>query len=147
MRLRGAEIETLGSRTVTGRLLAVTAEQVELPGGGGTITRHRLSVLTADGVRQVLLEDTDAVRFRDPDLQADIDRALAAVARHGERDRRALELRATGDGERTVRVGYVVEAPLWKTAYRVSLPEGGRRRHGSVPGLGGPGEPLRRGLE
>jgi hypothetical protein len=132
--LRGAEIETLGSRTVIGRLQAVTAEQVELPHGGGTTTRHRLSVLTADGVRQVLLEETDAVRFRDADLQAKIDRALAAVARHGERDRRALDLRATGDGERTVRVGYVVEAPLWKTAYRVSLPEAGAGETGLFQG-------------
>jgi hypothetical protein len=132
--LRGAEIETLGNRTVSGRLLAVSAEQLALPGDGGTITRHRLSVLTADGVRQVLLEEADAVRFRDPELQADIEAALAAVARHGERDRRALELRATGDGERTLRVGYVVEAPLWKTAYRVSLPEAGAGDSGLFQG-------------
>jgi hypothetical protein len=132
--LRGAEIETLGTRAISGRLMAVSAEQVALPGDGGTITRHRLSVLTSDGVRQVLLEETDAVRFADPDLQADIDAALAAVARHGERDRRALELRATGNGTRTVRVGYVVEAPLWKTAYRVSLPEAGAGDSGLFQG-------------
>ena len=132
--LRGAEIETLGDRTVSGRLLSVAAEQVRLPGDGGTLTRHRLSVLTDEGVRQVVLEETDAVRFLDPDLQADIDRALAAVARHGERDRRALELRATGEGERTLRVGYVVEAPLWKTAYRVSLPGTGAGDKGLFQG-------------
>lgn len=122
--LRGAEIETVGSRALSGRLLGVSAEQVAVA-GGGVITRHRLSVLTADGMRQVLLEEADAVRFRDPELQAKIDAALAAVARHGERDRRALELTATGEGKRTLRVGYVVEAPLWKTAYRVSLPQMG----------------------
>jgi hypothetical protein len=98
--LRGAEIETLGVRAISGRLLSVTPEQVVLPDGGGTLTRHRLSILTGDGVRQVMLEDADAVRFRDPDLQADIDAALAAVARHGERDRRSLDLRATGEGTR-----------------------------------------------
>jgi hypothetical protein len=123
--LRGAEIETLGVRAISGRLLSVTPEQVVLPDGGGTLTRHRLSILTDDGVRQVVLEDADAVRFRDADLQADIDAALAAVARHGERDRRLLDLRATGESERILRVGYVVEAPLWKTAYRVSLPQAG----------------------
>jgi hypothetical protein len=123
--LRGAEIETLGVRAISGRLLSVAAEQVVLPDGGGTVTRHRLSILTDDGVRQVVLEDADTVRFRDAGLQADIEAALAAVARHGERDRRALDLRATGEGERILRVGYVVEAPLWKTAYRVSLPQAG----------------------
>jgi hypothetical protein len=89
--LRGAEIEVLGNRALSGRLMSVTAEIVALPGDGGTLTRHRLSVLTDDGMRQVLLEEADAVRFRDADLQADIDAALAAVARHGERDRRALD--------------------------------------------------------
>ncbi|HUE45713.1 MAG TPA: DUF4139 domain-containing protein [Aestuariivirgaceae bacterium] len=123
--LRGAEIETLGVRAISGRLMSVTPEQIVLPDGGGTLTRHRLSILTDDGVRQVILEDADAVRFSDPELQADIDAALAAVARHGERDRRLLDLRATGDGTRLLRVGYVVEAPLWKTAYRVSLPRTG----------------------
>jgi hypothetical protein len=123
--LRGAEIETLGVRAISGRLLSVTPEQIALPDGGGTLTRHRLSILTDDGVRQVVLEDADAVRFRNPDLQAGIDAALAAVARHGERDRRSLDLRATGEGTRVLRVGYVVEAPLWKTAYRVSLPQAG----------------------
>ena len=131
--LRGAEIETLGNRALSGRLLGVSAEQVVLP-DGGTITRHRLSVLTADGIRQVLLEDTDAVRFRDPELQAQIDSALAAVARHGERDRRTLELIASGGGPRTLRVGYVVEAPLWKTAYRVGLPEAGTGDRGLFQG-------------
>jgi hypothetical protein len=123
--LTGAEIETLGVRAISGRLLSVTPEQAVLPDGGGTLTRHRLSILTNDGVRQVILEDADAVRFRDADLQAAIDAALAAVARHGERDRRFLDLRATGEAERILRVGYVVEAPLWKTAYRVSLPPAG----------------------
>jgi hypothetical protein len=133
--LRGAEIETLGVRAISGRLLSVTPEQVVLPDGGGTLTRHRLSILTGDGVRQVILEDADAVRFRDPDLQADIDAALAAVARHGERDRRSLDLRATGEGTRILRVGYVVEAPLWKTAYRVSLPQTGERARDGDSGL------------
>jgi hypothetical protein len=43
-------------------------------------------------------------------------------------------LTATGEGERTLRVGYVVEAPLWKTAYRVSLPEAGAGDSGLFQG-------------
>jgi hypothetical protein len=27
----------------------------------------------------------------------------------------------TGDGEREVRVGYVIENPIWKTSYRLVL--------------------------
>jgi hypothetical protein len=145
--LRGAEIETLGVRAISGRLLSVTPEQVVLPDGGGTLTRHRLSILTDDGVRQVVLEDADAVRFRDPDLQADIDAALAAVARHGERDRRILDLRATGEGSACC------GSATWSRRRCGKPPIGSvcrqgrrRRRQRAVPGLGGAGKPLRRGL-
>ena len=119
--LRGAEVRIAGSHELSGRLIAVTTEQVRLPGDGGTVTRHRLSLMTADGLRQAILEDIEALRLADGKLQAQLDTALAALAQHGERDRRALTLHTLGEGERTVRVAYVVEAPLWKTAYRLTL--------------------------
>jgi hypothetical protein len=132
--LRGAEIEVLGPRAVRGRLLAVSAEQTVLP-EGGTILRHRLSVLAPDGVRQIVLEEAEAVRFTSPELQAQLDRALQAIARHGERERRTLEVLATGEGRRTLRLGYVVAAPLWKSAYRVTLPEAGSEEPGLFQGF------------
>jgi len=119
--LRGAEVRIAGAHELSGRLVAVTEEQVQLPGDRGTVTRHRLSLMTADGLHQAILEDIEALRLADPKLQAQLDTALAALAQHGERDRRALTLHTTGQGERTVRVAYVVEAPLWKTAYRLTL--------------------------
>ena len=125
--LRGQEVRIAGSRELAGRLLAVTAEAAGVPGGDATVTRHRLSLITADGLRQVILEDIDALRLADPKLQARLDAALAAVAGEGDRERRTLTLHTTGQGVRTVRVAYVVEAPLWKTAYRLTLDgEGGQ---------------------
>src|SRR5207237_10604263 len=37
----------------------------------------------------------------------------------------AVSLVFTGQGKRPVRVGYVVEAPVWKTSYRLALPPAG----------------------
>ncbi len=119
--LRGAEVKIAGSHEVAGRLVAVTNDEVRLPGDQGTITRHRLSLMTGDGLRQVILEDIDALKLVDAKLQAQLDAALAGVAAQGDRERRTLTLHTTGQGERTVRVAYVVEAPLWKTAYRLTL--------------------------
>jgi hypothetical protein len=119
--LRGAEVEAAGVRSLSGRLIAVTAETAQLPNNGGTVTQHRVSLLTEAGVRQLILEEADTLRFVDPALQAQVDEALAALAQHNERDRRVVSIRTFGEGERTVRVAYVVEAPLWKSTYRLTL--------------------------
>lgn len=119
--LRGAEVETVGTRALRGRLIAVTQEVAQLPDNAGTVIRHRVSLMTSTGVRQLILEETDALRFVDPTLQAQVEEALAALALHSERDRRIISIRTFGEGERTVRVAYVVEAPLWKSAYRLTL--------------------------
>lgn len=137
--LKGAEVRAVGAREVAGRLLSVTEEAVQLPdaagpGAAGIVTRHRLSLMTAEGLRQLVLEETDTLRFADPRVQAQLDTALAAVAGSAGRERRRLTIRTTapkdgggaiGDGERTVRVAYVVGAPLWKATYRLTLPEAG----------------------
>lgn len=129
--LRGAEVRAVGARQVSGRILSVTEETVALPNGGGTVLRHRLSVVTPAGLQQVVLEETDSVTLADARLQAQVDAALAALAQHGERGRRRLTIRTAapnGDqGTRTVRVAYVVEAPLWKATYRLTLPGGGAK--------------------
>ncbi|WP_343714049.1 DUF4139 domain-containing protein [Inquilinus sp.] len=118
--LRGAEVRVDGARAVSGRILSVVAETSKDKDGLG-ITRHRVSLMTTGGVRQFLLEEADGLQFADPALQAKLDAALAALARDSAKDRRTLAIRTTGDGERTLRVGYVVEAPLWKTSYRLTL--------------------------
>lgn len=118
--LRGAEVESIGARAVSGRILSVTQENTALA-DGGTITRHRLSLMTDEGLRQLILEEADALQFTDPDLQEAVGEALEALSRHNERDRRDLAVRMIGEGDRTVRVAYVVEAPLWKSSYRLTL--------------------------
>ncbi|MGO1080592.1 DUF4139 domain-containing protein [Inquilinus sp. CA228] len=118
--LRGAEVRVEGARGVSGRILSVVPETAK-DKDGAEITRHRVSLMTTGGVRQFLLEEADGLQFADPALQAKLDAALAALARDSAKDRRTLAIRATGDGERTLRVGYVVEAPLWKTSYRLTL--------------------------
>jgi hypothetical protein len=119
--LQGAEIAVRGGREIEGRLIAVEAEKVTLPDNAGVVTRNRVSVLTERGVQQFVLEEADAVRFVDPALEAQVDEALAALARHRVRDRRTLAIDAPGEGRRLVRVGYVVGAPLWKASYRLSI--------------------------
>lgn len=121
--LRGAEVrvETPSGGAFTGRIVAVTEEQVKQP-GGETVTRHRLTLLAAGAVRQVVVEEIASLTLIDAALQADLDAALDALSRQRERDRRELTVHLDGAGARVVRVGYVAEVPLWKSTYRLVLP-------------------------
>ena len=118
--LQGAEIEVDGGRPLRGRIIQVLPEQIALD-DNRVVTRHRVSLLSAGGIRQFLLEDVDAVSFRDGELRAQVEAALGQVARHRARDRRKLAIQAHGAGKRRVRVAYVVGAPLWKASYRLTL--------------------------
>ncbi|RJF89245.1 hypothetical protein D3874_21605 [Oleomonas cavernae] len=120
--LQGSEVIATGSRTLTGRLLKVEPETVQLPDGGGVTIRHRVTLATESGLQQLVLEDAQSVKFADPALQAQVDKALAALSVAHARDRRSLTIASNGQGARTVRVAYVVATPLWKTSYRLILP-------------------------
>ena len=121
--LRGVVVQVTGPRPMTGRLLR--AERMREAGRDPADTgmpRTRVTLLAEDGLRQFVLEDSDAVMVADPALRARIDRALESLRRDAASDARHLTIRSDGSGRRTVRVGYVVAAPLWKVSYRLVLP-------------------------
>lgn len=120
--LSGAEVRVSGQQETAGRILSVVAEFVE-DDKGRVISRTRVTLMGEGGLSQFVLEDAQDIAFVDPALQASVGDALAAMAKHGERDKRVLTLTAPGEGARKLRVAYVVAVPLWKTSYRLTLPE------------------------
>jgi hypothetical protein len=119
--LQGAEIRVNAPKTVTGRLVHVDQETVRVAGGIAE-TRSRVSVMTAEGLQQFVLQDAEAIAFADAKLQSQVETALQRIAAYRAAARRELTLHLHGTGTRPVRVGYVVAMPLWKASYRLSLP-------------------------
>jgi len=127
--LVGAEIEVEGQVNARGRVFRVEEEKTQLPDNGGQLTRHRLTILTDNGLVQAVLEELSALRFTDAATREQIDRALAGLAQNRAKDRRTLSIGLLGQAARPVGFSYVVAAPVWKTAYRLVLPrEGGKAR-------------------
>ena len=120
--LQGAEIKVGGNKPLAGKLLRVVGETVTT-GPGQSTTQHRVTLLTGAGLQQFVLEEADSVSFADAKLQAAVDKALTEIATNRAKDRRRLVLSAHGSGKRTLRVGYVVGAPLWKASFRMVLPD------------------------
>jgi hypothetical protein len=127
--LVGAEVEIEGTVAAKGRIFRIEEETVKLPDNGGQIEKHRLTLITDKGLVQAILEDVRALRFTDPQLRAQIDRALSGIAQNRAKDQRTISITLAGQGAREAGFSYVVSAPVWKTAYRIVLPkEGGKAR-------------------
>ena len=125
--LVGSEIEIAGQVAAKGRVFRVEPFEVRLPGDGGTLTRHRLSLMTDTGLVQAVLEDVTNLQFTDPQAKAQIDRALLGLSENRAKERRKLSLDVLGEGERPIAISYVVAAPVWKTSYRLVLPKDGTK--------------------
>ena len=123
--LAGSEIEIDGQVKARGRVFRVEEERTRLPNNGGDITRHRLALLTDKGLVQAVLEELSALRFIDPQTNAQVSRALAGLSQNRAKDRRAITIDLLGQGSRPVGFSYVVAAPVWKAAYRLVLPKDG----------------------
>jgi hypothetical protein len=87
-------------------------------------TQVEVSVLNlwcADGLRALKLPEVQRLRFLNPVLEAEFKKALAALAAGHDTQKKGVSIRFAGEGKRRVRVGYVVENPIWKTSYRLVL--------------------------
>ena len=86
-----------------------------------------LSVLTDQGdVRQVDLHSLAAVQLLDATLKRDLDFYLKTQLSAKKKDARTFTFFAQGQGQRTIRVSYTLEAPVWKATYRILLGEEGK---------------------
>ncbi len=128
--LQGEEITVSEPVDATGRIISVVEENAT-DKNGNAITRHRMSIMTSDGLVQFVLEDARGIKFTNAGLDAKVNGALTALANNRQRELRTLKITARGDGTRTLTVGFVIEAPLWKTSYRlVTAPDGRTRMQG-----------------
>ena len=117
--LAGTEVTVQGPRPMTGRI--VSAEPETQTTDKVSTQRTRVTLLSTEGMRQFVLEDADTVQVTDPTLRSRIERALESLRRDASQTTRHLTIRLKGKGKRSVAVGYVAGAPLWKATYRLML--------------------------
>lgn len=119
--LKGAVVTVGGGRSMTGRIVSVQQEIAALGDGKATTTRTRVTLLTDRGLQQFILEDAENLQFADASLRDKVGQALLAIQTNRAKEARTLDLAMRGEGRRTVRVAYIVEVPVWKASYRLTL--------------------------
>lgn len=122
-RLRGSGISIEAPERIKGKILTVETRTEQVVEAGTVIEKEYLSLLTPEGIRTIPLDSISSLALDDEKLNAELNRALALLSENRDRDRKPFSIRFRGEGERTVRIGYITETPVWKASYRLVLNE------------------------
>ncbi|MBE7462947.1 MAG: DUF4139 domain-containing protein [Planctomycetes bacterium] len=122
MQLKGASLTAKAAgETVQGRILGVEPVN-QIVDNKQLNTGFRLVLMTGVGtIRSLDLFSIAEFTLDDPELQRDLNRLLTISLDSKYTNRKKMRIVATGAGERELRIGYLVEMPIWKASYRVIL--------------------------
>ncbi|HVT37536.1 MAG TPA: hypothetical protein VHE78_00700 [Gemmatimonadaceae bacterium] len=128
--LRGARVTVQArSERLTGTILGVESRRKAVD-KGEPIDSPVLNLLTGATIRAVELQSIGGLTLDDPQLQDELAKALTALSQARDQDKKPVTINFAGSGERRVRIGYVVETPVWKTSYRLLLGDKGATLQG-----------------
>jgi hypothetical protein len=110
--------------TLTGVVMGVEKKHETV--GKEAVESEFVNLWCAEGIRSIRLSDVQRMRFLNPTMDSEVKKALETLALSHDTQKKAVSLNFTGEGKRTVKVGYVVENPIWKTSYRLVLDKKGK---------------------
>ncbi|WP_425615858.1 hypothetical protein NA78x_005790 [Anatilimnocola sp. NA78] len=119
--IRGEQIEIDAPTKIAGTILGVETRKVTVGRDDEVIETRFLNLLTEEGLRSVSLENVGRIKLTNAKLDADLRQALIVLATSKNSDKKTVSLTFLGEGKRDVNVGYVQEAPIWKTSYRLVM--------------------------
>jgi hypothetical protein len=119
--LRGARVTVQSqAEKLTGTILGVETSRKSTE-RGEPVEVATLNLISGANVRAVALSSITNLSLDDPQLEEELTKALAALALARDQDKKPVTINFSGVGDRRVRIGYVVETPIWKTSYRLLL--------------------------
>src|SRR5947209_4866999 len=119
--LRGAKVRlTVAGEQLEGTILGLEKKQ-KPAGDKGTVEVWVINLVSGGSIRSLELEQAQKIELEDQQLEEELHKALLALSQARDQDKKPVTIHFSGDGKRHVRLGYVVETPIWKTSYRLSL--------------------------
>jgi hypothetical protein len=123
---RGEKVEVVLTQTnatqpgtMSGTIVGI--ERQKQAAGKDTVEAEMLNLWCADGMRSLKMSEVQRVRFLNPVMDSEFKKALETLTLSHDTQKKAVSLHFAGEGKRRVKVGYVVENPIWKTSYRLVL--------------------------
>ncbi len=126
--LRGQGVDfTTREGALRGTVLGIEERTSVVTGGDTPITLREpyVVVTTSRGVEAVAISSINSFRIADATLAEELDRALAALAEAKADRTKTVEMvmRGAQGAMRRIVAAYVHEMPVWKTSYRLVLPD------------------------
>lgn len=138
-RLRGTPVKiVMPDGEVSGTIMNVEKRPTVLQGGADRPqTVHDLpwiNLLTKTGVRSLDLTKSSGFTILDEALAEELGKALATLAEYRADRTKTVDIRFSGQGSRRAVVTYVHEMPVWKTSYRLVLPDYAKDKSAVIQG-------------
>jgi hypothetical protein len=126
--IRGSKVAiTVSDESIDGTILGVESKDrtVGKADNEKVVATWYVNLITPAGIRSVSLDDIKKLDIKDETLTKELGQALAALAQARDKDKKPVIIQFDGpaEGHRRVAIGYLVETPIWKTSYRLILPE------------------------
>jgi hypothetical protein len=123
------EVTLTGGNRISGTVISVETRPVLSGGKGGDaapVPGDFLNLNTQAGVTSLALADVQGIRYSRKEVQDDLAQALQVLSSSHGIEKKKVVLHFNGTGTRRVRIGYILESPVWKTSYRLVLGDTGQ---------------------
>jgi hypothetical protein len=121
--LRGAKVTVkVQTETISGTILGLEKQRKIVGEKDAVIDEWMMNLMAGATIRTVALSDVRQLDLEDAQLQDELTKALTALSQARDQDKKPVVIDFEGKGDRRVRLGYVIETPVWKTSYRLILP-------------------------
>jgi hypothetical protein len=120
-RLQGAEVMV---RTHSSQLRGsiVGLEPRSNCAGDKIFQENWLTLWSDNSLVNLNLSEIQAIELSDEKLRSDLSYCLDVLLKTNKREAKQLSIFTRGQGERELQLSYLVEAPAWKSSYRILLP-------------------------
>lgn len=119
--LKGARVEVRTSAAPTIGTVVGIEKRVRTQGQERSDSQELVLVSEGGELRSIALDQIRGIKLLDSKVREDLEQYLSILQSTIHKNLRKLTISTTGQGERDLFVSYVVEAPVWKTTYRVVL--------------------------
>jgi hypothetical protein len=123
IQIRGSPVKVMiQGEWLQGAILGLEKRPKVEPDKEQVVASWALILIIKGSIRTVPLSEVQLIELEDVQLREELYKALSALAQARDQAKKPVLITFEGEGERRVRVGYIVEAPVWKMSYRLLLP-------------------------
>ncbi|MGE0128742.1 MAG: carboxypeptidase regulatory-like domain-containing protein [Blastocatellales bacterium] len=119
--LKGARVEVRAGPSPAIGIVVGIEKRARMLGAEKTETQELVLVSEGGELRSIPLDQIRGIKLLDAKLREDLEQYLSILRSTIHKNLRKLTISTAGQGERDLFISYVVEAPVWKTTYRVVL--------------------------